>query len=55
MIIDAHAHIFPEVNGQNIDGPTRGLGYGRMGIGAVGLQMYRTVRPPAQAAPVSLL
>ena len=26
-----------------------------MGIGAVGLQMYRTVRPPAQAAPVSLL
>jgi hypothetical protein len=26
-----------------------------MGIGAVGLQMYRTVRPPAQTAPVSLL
>jgi hypothetical protein len=26
-----------------------------MGIGAVGLQMYRTVRPPAQIAPVSPL
>jgi len=32
MIIDAHAHIFPHVQGINTDGPTRGAGYGRFGL-----------------------
>jgi len=33
MIIDAHAHIFPQVQGLNAAGPTRGAGYGRVRIG----------------------
>ncbi len=28
VIVDAHAHVFPEVHGHCADGPTRGLGYG---------------------------
>jgi predicted TIM-barrel fold metal-dependent hydrolase len=28
VIVDAHAHVFPEVRGHCADGPTRGLGYG---------------------------
>lgn len=33
MLIDAHSHIFPEVNGSNREGPTRGAGYGRVAVG----------------------
>jgi predicted TIM-barrel fold metal-dependent hydrolase len=33
MIIDAHAHIFPKVQGMNAAGPTHGLDYGRIAIG----------------------
>ena len=33
MIIDAHAHIFPEVRGATGAGPSRGLGYGRIAVG----------------------
>ncbi len=32
-IVDAHAHIFLEMRGQNAAGPTRGLSYGRAAIG----------------------
>jgi predicted TIM-barrel fold metal-dependent hydrolase len=42
MIIDAHAHIFPSVNGLNGAGPTRGRGLGRITIGA---------QPPQQLLP----
>lgn len=33
MIVDAHAHIFPEVCGGIAAGPTRGVGYGRVAMG----------------------
>jgi predicted TIM-barrel fold metal-dependent hydrolase len=39
-IIDAHAHIFPEVCGTIGDGLTRGLGYGRIAIGETELQLF---------------
>ena len=42
MIIDAHAHIFPSVNGLNGAGPTLGRGLGRITIGG---------RPPQQLLP----
>ena len=42
MIIDAHAHIFPTVNGLNGAGPTLGRGLGRITIGD---------RPPQQLLP----
>ena len=43
MIVDAHNHIFPEVNGRIRGGATRGAGYGNMTVGG-----RRTVRmfPP---------
>lgn len=39
MIIDAHAHIFPKVQGLNAAGPTRGVGYGRIRIGEEVIQL----------------
>jgi predicted TIM-barrel fold metal-dependent hydrolase len=36
VIIDAHAHIFREVKGQTISGPTRSIGYGRIRRGSRG-------------------
>ncbi|MGD2156604.1 MAG: amidohydrolase family protein [Anaerolineales bacterium] len=33
MIVDVHAHVFPEVRGMTGAGPTRGLGYGLVSIG----------------------
>lgn len=33
MIVDAHSHIFPRVDGRVADGPTRGAGYGRLAVG----------------------
>ena len=43
MIVDAHNHVFPEVNGRIRGGATRGAGYGNMTVGG-----RRTVRmfPP---------
>jgi len=55
MIIDAHAHIFPAVTGQNIDGPTRGLGYGRMGIGARSWQAMPPLNPQTEHTPEMLI
>lgn len=39
MIVDAHAHIFPQVQGLNAAGPTRGAGYGRIAIGGQVIQL----------------
>ena len=39
MIIDAHSHIFPEVRGATGAGPSRGLGYGRIAVGAEETQL----------------
>ena len=38
-IIDAHAHIFPKVQGQVGAGPTRDLGYGRIRVGDSEIQL----------------
>lgn len=48
MIIDAHAHIFPQVQGRNAAGPTRGAGYGRIRIGEEVIQLL----PPLCAETV---
>jgi predicted TIM-barrel fold metal-dependent hydrolase len=39
MIIDAHAHIFPEVHGLTGAGPTHSLGYGRVAQGKEKVQL----------------
>lgn len=33
MLVDAHAHVFPRIDGRIGSGPTRGLAYGRVVIG----------------------
>ena len=38
-IVDAHAHIFPRVQGRIAAGPTRGLGYGRIQVGPETIQL----------------
>ena len=38
-IVDAHAHIFPQIHGQVGSGPTKGLGYGRMLVGSDEIQL----------------
>lgn len=38
-IVDAHAHIFPKVQGQVGAGVTRGLGYGRIRVGSDKIQL----------------
>jgi predicted TIM-barrel fold metal-dependent hydrolase len=39
MVIDAHTHIFPEVKGSNREGPTTGVGYGRVALGGKRIQV----------------
>ena len=39
MIIDAHAHIFPQIHGLTGTGPTRDLGYGRVAQGSEKIQL----------------
>ncbi|OFX16384.1 MAG: hypothetical protein A2Z18_03335 [Armatimonadetes bacterium RBG_16_58_9] len=39
MIVDVHAHVFQRFCGRVADGPTRGLGYGRVSIGNASLQI----------------
>jgi predicted TIM-barrel fold metal-dependent hydrolase len=39
LIVDAHAHIFPDVKGLIKEGPTRGAGYGRVGVGRKQIQV----------------
>lgn len=51
MIIDAHAHIMPEVRGQTISGSTRSLNYGRISWGEREIRLMppmpgKTMFPP---------
>ena len=46
MYIDAHAHIFKKINGTTKNGPTKGIGYGRVKIGSETLN----VLPPLNKA-----
>ncbi len=40
MLIDAHAHVFPEVRGMTRQGATRGLGLGRIQVGSETQQLF---------------
>ena len=55
MMIDAHAHIFPEVRGLNAAGATCGLGYGRIAIGDQELQLFPPGSAKTEATPEMLL
>ena len=55
MIIDAHAHIFPAVQGSTGTGPTRGLGYGRIAIGNEETQLLPPYNETTVFTPEMLL
>ena len=55
MLIDAHAHIFPQVCGLVAAGPTRGLGYGRIAIGDRELQLFPPYGEKTRFTPEMLL
>lgn len=54
MIIDAHAHIMPEVRGRSVSGPTRSLMYGKI---MRGMAEHRLLQPlmPFTAFPPEML
>ena len=55
MIIDAHAHIFPVVQGSTGTGPTRGLGYGRIAVGDAKTQLLPPYNETTVFTPEMLL
>ena len=55
MIIDAHAHIFPAVQGLTGTGPTRGLGYGRIAVGDEETQLLPPYNETTVFTPEMLL
>ena len=55
MIIDAHSHIFPEVQGATGRGPTRGLGYGRIAVGDEETQLLPPYNETTVFTPEMLL
>lgn len=55
MIIDAHCHIFPRINGLNAAGPTRGLGYGRALVGENEVQITPPLGDGFAHSPAQLL
>ncbi len=55
MIIDAHAHIFPDVHGQNAAGPVLGLAYGRISIGAESRQALPPLNARVEHTPEMLI
>ncbi|HHZ89181.1 TPA: hypothetical protein EYN98_17655 [Candidatus Poribacteria bacterium] len=55
MIIDAHAHIFPHVQGINTDGPTRGAGYGRIWVGDQQVQLMPALNEETKFASEMLI
>ena len=55
MIIDAHSHIFPEVQGATGSGPSRGLGYGRIAVGDEETQLLPPYNETTVFTPEMLL
>jgi predicted TIM-barrel fold metal-dependent hydrolase len=55
MVIDAHAHIFPEIRGEAAMGPIRGLGYGRIAIGGKPHQLMPPLCEETRHTPEMLL
>ena len=50
LMIDAHAHIFPKVQGMIASGKTRGLGYGRVRTGSE--PQHEQILPPYNAKTI---
>ena len=55
MIIDAHAHIFPRVNGQGEAGAVRGQSYGRITIGHQSRQLLPPLAERVEHTPEMLI
>lgn len=55
MIVDAHAHIFPEINGLTAAGPARGQGYGRVRVGNKVIQALPPLSEKTDFTPEALL
>ena len=55
MVIDAHAHIFPRVQGLIAAGPTRGIGYGRVTVGNEQIQIMPPLSEKTIHTPEMLL
>ena len=55
MVIDAHAHIFPKVQGLIAAGQTRGLGYGRVTVGNEEIQIMPPLSEKTLHTPEMLL
>jgi predicted TIM-barrel fold metal-dependent hydrolase len=55
VIVDAHAHIFPEIRGLTAAGPTRGLGYGRIAFGDREIQALPPCGERTEFTPKMLL
>ncbi len=55
MIVDAHSHIFPQVQGSTGRGPTRGLGYGRIAVGDEETQLLPPYNETTVFTPEMLL
>ena len=55
MIVDAHAHIFPNVRGMTSAGPTSGIGYGRIMVGTEIQQLIPPYGPETIFTPQMLI
>lgn len=55
MLIDAHAHVFPEVRGQTQRGATRGIGLGRIRLGSETQQLLPPYGKETQFTPEMLI
>lgn len=55
MVIDAHAHIFPKVQGLIAAGQTKGLGYGRVKVGNEEIQVMPPLSEKTVHTPEMLL
>ena len=55
MIVDAHSHVFPRIQGQNGAGPTIGTGYGRAVIGGEEVQVTLPMGEGLAYSPEQLL
>ncbi len=55
MIVDAHTHVFPRVDGRVVGGATRGSGYGRIVVGSETQQLLPPYNPETVFTPEMLV
>ena len=55
MIFDAHAHIFPQVRGECVEGRVVGLSYGRVLCGQRQIQIFPPAQEQVQFTPEMLI